>query len=196
MATGQPPKSKLTVQGLIGLMGVFAGLCAIFAFVVSLAEAWREHTQAGWPQATARIQRCSVDEHQGFRGASPRYTAHIDCRITYLVGPQEIVATIRSRSIPAPHPGYWQYPPADIGLLPVWVDEHPTGSKIVVHYDPSNHKNAVLIATDMPYSGPRTPNNLRLLAIAAIACVVLLTIARLLRPRPLPYAGTTPTTAA
>lgn len=190
MTTGQPPKSQLTAQGLIGLMGLFAGLCAVFALVVTLAEGWREHTQAGWPQATARIQGCTVDHHEGFRGDSPRYTAHIDCRISYLVGAEEIVTKVRSRSVPAPHPGYWQYPPAHIGLLQDWVDEHPGGSPIPVHYDPADHKNAVLIVTDMPYAGARTPNNLRLLAIAAIACVVLLTIARLLRPRPLSPSST------
>jgi hypothetical protein len=176
-------------------MGLFAGLCAIFALVVTLAEAWREHAQAGWPQATARLQRCSVDQHQGFRSSSPRYTAYIECRISYVAGAEEIVTKVRSRSVPAPHPEYWQYPPANLGPLQEWVDDHPSGSTIVVHYDPANHKNAVLIATDMPNSGPRTPNNLRLLAVAAIASVVLLTIARLLRPRPFPRSDTTPTAA-
>jgi uncharacterized protein DUF3592 len=195
MAAGQPPKSKLTAQGLVGLMGLFAGLCTIFALVVSIAEAWREHTQAGWPQVAARIQRCSVDQHQGFRRSAPRYTAYIECRISYVIGVEEIVTKVRSHSIPAPHPGYWQYPPAHLEPLQDWVDEHRRGSTIVVHYDPADHKNAVLIGTDMPYSGPRTPNNLKLLAIAAIACFVLLTMARMLRPSPLPGSNP-PITAA
>ena len=64
-----------------------------------------------------------------------------------------------------------------------WVDAHPQGMPIAVHYDPANPKKAVLVATDMPRGGPRTPNNLRLLGIAALSCVVLLTIARVGRPR-------------
>lgn len=182
MTTGQPLKSKLTAQGLIGLMGVFAGLCALFALVITVAEAWRERRQAAWPETTARIQQCSVKQHQGFRRSSPRYTAYIECRISYAIGAEELVTKVRSHSIPAPHQGSWQYPPADIGPLQVWVNGHRSGSTMLVHYDPADHEDAVLIGTDMPASGPRTPNNLRLLTIAAIACAVLLTMARMLRP--------------
>jgi hypothetical protein len=48
---------------------------------------------------------------------------------------------------------------------------------------PAAHGTAVLTKTDMPYAGPRTPNNLRLLLICAIACVSLLRIAAALRYR-------------
>jgi hypothetical protein len=68
-------------------------------------------------------------------------------------------------------------------MLQEWVDEHPQGTPIEVGYDPVNPKKAVLVATDMPLAGPRTPNNLRLLGFSAASCVVLLTIARIARPR-------------
>jgi hypothetical protein len=51
---------------------------------------------------------------------------------------------------------------------------------MVVHYDPADHKNAVLTTTDMPDAGHRTPNNLTLLLIAAMACAGFLTIGRLM----------------
>src|SRR5215470_16610871 len=183
MTTGSASGNRLTWQGVMGLLGLFAGLCTIFALVVSIAESWQEHQRAKWPQATARIQRCGVDQHEGFRGDSPRYTARITCRISYLVGNEEIITKISSRSVPSPHTGYWQYPTANIGSLQEWVDQHKVGSPIVVHYDPADHKHVVLTSTDMPFGGPRTPSNLKLLSIAATACVVLLTIAWAFRPR-------------
>jgi hypothetical protein len=62
-----------------------------------------------------------------------------------------------------------------------WVALHRPGSSIVVHYNPTDPKTAVLIATDMPHGAPRTPNNLRLLLISSVACLGLLTIVRHLR---------------
>ena len=65
-----------------------------------------------------------------------------------------------------------------------WVASHPSGTPIVVHYDPANPNSPVLTATDMPYAGPRTPNNLKLLLIAAGASVVpLMAAKRLARNR-------------
>jgi uncharacterized protein DUF3592 len=182
MTIRQPPKSQLTAQRLVGLMVLFAGLCTAFVFVVSVAEAWREHTQARWPQATARIQQCSVQHRQWFRGNRPRESLYIGCRISYLIRAEEIVTRIQSRSVTPGEKVFWQYPPVHAGLLEAWVYEHPSGSTIVVHYDPADHKNAVLANANMPYSGSRTPNNLKLLTIATIAWAVLLTTARMLRP--------------
>lgn len=52
-----------------------------------------------------------------------------------------------------------------------------------MHYDRANHSKAILVATDMPLGGSRTPDNLKLLGIAAASCVVLLAIARITWPR-------------
>jgi hypothetical protein len=67
--------------------------------------------------------------------------------------------------------------------LQEWVDEHPEGTPIAVHYDPANRKKAVLVTTDMPLGRPRTPDNLKLLGFFAVSCAVLLTVARVARPR-------------
>jgi hypothetical protein len=56
---------------------------------------------------------------------------------------------------------------------------------MAVHYNPADHKKAALVQTDMPYGGPRTPSNLRLLAFAAIGSFVLLTIAKLMLRKPI-----------
>jgi hypothetical protein len=63
-----------------------------------------------------------------------------------------------------------------------WVASHPSGSPIVVRYEPSDPGSAVLTETDMPDAGPRTPGNLRLLLLFSVASLGLLTIARRLQP--------------
>jgi len=175
--TSVSPKPRLTWQGFAGLLGLFAGLCTIFALIVTVAEGWQEHSQAQWPEATAHIEKCYL--HQSSTGRRDRY--YIDCRLSYVVGAEEFVTKIYSGS--APSASVSQYPPNQIGPLEDWVDAHPQGMPIAVHYNPANPKKAVLVATDMPRGGPRTPNNLKLLGIAALICVVLLTIARVGRPR-------------
>jgi hypothetical protein len=160
-------------------MAVFTGLCTIFAFVVTVAEGWQEHAQAQWPEATARIQRCSVDPTSSRR----RTRDYIVCRLSYVVGAEEIVTKIYSRSVPSSGSALWQYPPNQTGRLQEWVDEHPAATPIVLDYDPANHKKAALVETDMPMGGPRTPSNLKLLGIAAASCGVLLAITRITRPR-------------
>ena len=177
MTTGSAPKTQLMWRGIVGLLGLFAGLCTIFALVVTVAEGWQEHIQAQWPEATSHVEKCYL--HQSSSRRQDRY--YIDCRLSYVVGAEEFVAKVYSGSVPSPT--VWQYPPNQIGPLQEWVDEHPQETPIAVHYDPGNHRKAVLVATDMPRGGPHTPNNLKLLGIAATSCVVLLTIARITRPR-------------
>lgn len=160
-------------KGLVGLLGLLFGLCAIFVAVVSAAEAYREHVQARWPETAARIQECSVEPYERSDGSGQIW--HIECRITYSVGSEEIAARIRSWSAPRG---------ANIAPLDQWVEDHPRLSSIVVRYDPSNHKHAIPAGTDMPYTGPRTPQNLRLLLMFAVGCAVLVAIARLIPKRP------------
>jgi len=75
------PKTQSMWRGLVALMGLFAGLCTIFAFFVTVAEAWQERAQAQWPEATARIERCGL--HPTSTGRRDRY--YIDCRLGYVV---------------------------------------------------------------------------------------------------------------
>jgi hypothetical protein len=178
MTTGSAPKNQLVWRGIVGLLGLFAGLCTIFALVVTVAEGWQEHAQQQWPETTARVDKCGL--HQSSSGRRDQY--YIDCRLTYIVGTEEFVTKIYSGRVPSPT--VWQYPPNQIGPLQDWVDNHPQGTLIAVHYNPANPKKAVLVATDMPRGGPHTPNNLKLLGMAATSCVLLLTIARITRPRP------------
>lgn len=159
------------------VLGLFAGLCSIFALVVTAAQAWQEHAQAQWPLATATVQTCGVNIY------THKPEAYwIECRISYEVNAEQILTKVHSHSTPAPRRVVSQNPSAQLDLMQDWVDEHPSGTPIAVRYDPANHNKAVLVATDMPLGGPHTPDNLKLLGFAAGSCVLLLALARFTKP--------------
>jgi Protein of unknown function (DUF3592) len=162
------------------LLVLFLGLCTMFASVVTVAEAWQEHLRARWPEVTARVDECGLNQTSSGR----RENFYIRCRLRYAVGAEEHAANIYSSNVPSPE--IWQYPPNQIAPFEEWVNDHLPGTPIVVHYDPANHAKVALVATDMPRAGPRTPNNVKLLEFLAGSFLVLLTVARITRPRSLP----------
>jgi hypothetical protein len=175
MATEGVRKIQLVWLAVAGL-GLFAGLCSIFVLVVTVALGWQEHAQAQWPQATALVQTCGLDIY-----THKPESYWIDCRISYRVGAEQIVTKVHSRSTPAPRRVIAQYPAMQFGLMQEWVDKHPPGTPIAVHYDPLNPSKAALVATDMPLGGPSTPGNLKLLKVTAGTCALLLAIAGITR---------------
>jgi Protein of unknown function (DUF3592) len=176
MTTGMGPKGQLMWLGLMVLVA-FSGLCTIFVSVATATQAWQEHAQARWPEVTARVDGCGLDRTSG-----RRELFYIHCRLSYAVGAEQNAMNVYSSNFPSPE--IWQYPPNQIAPFEEWVNEHPQGAPIVVRYDPADHKKIVLAANYMPRGGPRTPNNLKLLEVCAGSFLVLLTIARLTRPRP------------
>jgi hypothetical protein len=183
MTTETGPKGQLMWLGLMVLVA-FSGLCTVFVSVGTAAQAWQEHAQARWPEVTGRVDRCGVDIYTHTPEAY-----WIDRRISYLVGAEGIVTEVHSRSTPAPRRVISQHPAMQIGLMQEWADAHPPGTPIVVYYDPADHTKVVLVATDMPLGGPRTPSNMKELEISAGSFLVLLTIARITRPRSLWQSG-------
>jgi hypothetical protein len=173
------PKWRRYVTFLAGFFGLFAGLCTVFALVVTTALAWSEHAQAHWPAAAAHVQRCGVDF---YNHTLTREAYWIDCKLSYTVGAEDVVSHVHSRSTPASQRITYEFPAGQFERMQEWVNEHPAGTPIAVHYDPSNHAKAVLVETDMPRGGPQTPDNLKLLGFCALSCAVLLTIARIARP--------------
>jgi hypothetical protein len=169
-----------TVAGAVGLFGLFAGLCAIFALVVTVFE-WRaERAQAEWPVVPARIERAELEPHATSKGAT---TWSLRYRVRYAADWQERTASLSSRSTSSP---------ADLPAMRAWLEQHRRGDRVDVRYDPAQPDHAVFAAPDVPNVGPRTPNNLKLTVIAAIACVVLIALARFLAAREPPDAATRP----
>jgi hypothetical protein len=174
--TGSAIKRQVAWRGIVAFLGLFAGLCTIFALVVTAAEAWQEHAQAQWPETTAQVDRCYL--HQTSTGRRNRY--YIDCRLSYAVGAEQMAAHVYSAYVPSREVP--QYPPNQIGPLEDWVDRHPPGTEMAVRYDPAKPSKMVLIATDMPRAGgPHTANNLKLLGFFAASSVMLLALARVWR---------------
>ncbi|HXY07711.1 MAG TPA: DUF3592 domain-containing protein [Terriglobales bacterium] len=176
MTTETAAKGQLMWLGLIVLVAL-SGLCTIFAAVVTAAQAWQEHAQARWPEVTAHVDRCGLDQTSSGR----REKYYIHCRLSYAVGAEQNVANVYSINVPSPN--VWQYPSNQIEPFVEWVGEHPPGTPIVVRYDPDNHTKVVLVANYMPWDGPRTPSNIKQLEVWAGSFLVLVTIARITRPQ-------------
>jgi hypothetical protein len=180
MTTGTVQKGPLMWLGLMVLV-IFLGLCTLFASVVTVAQAWQEHVQARWPEVTARVDECGLER----TSSNGRRKFHIRCRLSYAVGAEQHATDIYSGNVPAPE--IWQYPPNQIAPFEEWVDEHPQGTPIVLRYDPADHTKVV--AANAPFGGPRMPDNLKLLEVCAGSFLVLMTIARITRPRSLWQSG-------
>jgi len=176
MTTETAAKGQLMWLGLIVLVAL-SGLCTIFAAVVTAAQAWQEHAQARWPEVTAHVDRCGLDQTSSGR----REKYYIHCRLSYAVGAEQNVANVYSINVPSPN--VWQYPSNQIEPFAEWVGEHPPGTPIVVRYDPDKHTKVVLVANYMPWDGPRTPSNIKQLEVWAGSFLVLVTIARITRPQ-------------
>jgi hypothetical protein len=180
MTTATAQKASLP-WAILALFAAFLGLCTIFVSVATAAQAWSEHSQAQWPTVPARVDACRLQ--QASTGRRNRY--YILCRLNYVIGAEEHAANIYSLSVPSAE--VWQYPPNQIGPLQQWLDSHTPGTSIVLHFNPANHKKVVLLETDMPYGGPRTPKNVKLLEVTAGIFLLLLAIARVTRPRSLQH---------
>lgn len=164
----------MSVPALFGFLSLFAALCTIFALGVTVAEGWREHAQLSWPAASASIQHCALDTYVRVRGGLSGRRSRITCDIQYAVNGEDVRARLHSGSSSSDK---------DISRMQHWISEHRTGKSIEIHYDSANSKSAVLTETDMPFAGPHTPNNLKLLAIATVAFVVFYSLARILQRR-------------
>lgn len=153
-------------------LGCFAGLCTVFAGVATAFDAWQDHVHAGWPEIQARVQQCEIRE---YRGKGKSY--YIRCQFAYTVAGRSVEARIDSKMVPDParvitrSPGY-----PGLEDLQAWADAHPAGTPIDLHYNPAAPQTAALVATDMPLSGPKTPNDLRVLGLFATLSLALLLI--------------------
>jgi hypothetical protein len=167
-------RRKINMVGLIGLLALFAGLSSLLALFVTSADAWREHAQASWPEATADIEGCSVDLRYFDGPTSSDPTWWLECKIGFRAGADLIKTRIYSGHRSNPSQGYPE-------IMNQWVNDHPTGNAIVVRYNPTN-LNAVIPARDyLPNGEPRTPGDLKLLSVLVVACAGLLTIVTMFR---------------
>jgi hypothetical protein len=154
---------------LVALLGVFAGLCTIFALPATAITAWQEHAQSLWPEATAQIEKCAVVPISF--GRHDRF--YIDCRLSYRIDEEEFSASVWSRQVPSGT----RTGRSTIRIFEQWVSAHPPGTPLTVRYDPANDGKVVAVNTGMPAHGPTTPRNVKTVVVAAFTCAALLAVA-------------------
>jgi Protein of unknown function (DUF3592) len=170
-ARGRPAWLGLILFGVLALLALSA-LGTIFVGVVTAVQAWQENAEEHWPVVTARVEKCYL--RQSSTRKRDRY--YISCRFIYQVGFAQNEANIYSARVQWPFTGPMQE----------WIDAHPAGSPIEVRYDPTNHKNIVLMPPYMPGKGPHTQDNVKLLMVCAGSFAVLLLVTRVMWPRIVP----------
>ena len=165
---------QMTGSSFAGLFGLFAGLCAIFAGCVTLSDWYSETTQARWPAVSAVVERADVVATSRAPKDGGGTVWKLSYRVRYEVNGKQLIATPTSNSV---------FSEAEAARLQAWAAQHRKGSRIDVRYDPSRENRAVFAAAELSFAQDRIRNDLTLFAIAAIACAVLLALAKYLRAR-------------
>src|ERR1700746_4098822 len=74
---------------VFGFFVFFVASCALFLLVVTAGVAWQEYCERHWPQTTATIQQCSLEE-VAEPPPSNLIDSRIDCQIAYVVGARTV----------------------------------------------------------------------------------------------------------
>ena len=165
------PARPTLASGLAGLLGLFCGLCAVFAGGATLIDGYSEVTQARWPMISAVVDRAEVAFVPTRKGSGgPLW--YLQTRVHYEVGGAARTATVTSRTA---------FSEIDAACLQAAAQEQSKGSRIDIRYDPSRENRAVFASAEL--SSDRSRNDLILFSGFAVASAVLLALARYLRAR-------------
>jgi hypothetical protein len=164
----------MTLDGamaLCGYIGVVGMLAAIIFFVSDRRE---EQQRAGWPRATARVQRCDVERvHSRIRNSGgPSW--HIQCSGRIDVDGTAVRVSLRSHGV---------YRAAEVQELRAWVARHDTGSSVSVRYDPEHPRSAIPEPSSMPHVESRVPGDTELGIVFGAGGALLFLAAAIVRRR-------------
>jgi hypothetical protein len=151
---------QLPASGLAGFLGLFAGLCAVFAACATLSDWHDEASQQRWPLAAAVVDRAEVVAAARAPKAGGGTEWKLYYRVHYEVDGKPQAASLQS-----------------------WAAQHRKGSHIAVRIDPSQPNRAVFVAAEISSAGGRIHTDFVLLGIAAIAAAGLMMLAKYLRAR-------------
>jgi hypothetical protein len=165
---------QLPASGLAGFLGLFAGLCAVFAGCATLSDWHDEASQERWPLAAAVVDRAdlvaSARAPKDGGGTEWKLYYHVH----YEVDGAAVTATLTSR------PAFSQ---TEAASLQSWAAQHRKGSHIAVRIDPSRPNRAAFVSAEVSPATGRMHTDLVLLGIAAIAAAGLMMLAKYLRAR-------------
>jgi hypothetical protein len=168
--TGQ----QTTAAGLVGLVGLFAGLCAIFAGCVTLSDWHDEITQARWPVVSAVVERADIVTSVRAPKDGGGKTWKLSVRMSFETSSETRTATVFSRTV---------HSESEAAKLHSWAVQHRKFIHIDIRYDPSQPNRAVFASSEEGFASDRIHTDLILFTIAAIACAGLLSLARFLNAR-------------
>jgi hypothetical protein len=161
-------------SGVAGLLGLFAGLCALFAGCVTLSDWHDETAQARWPVVSAAVDRADIVTSMRAPKDGGGKTWKLSVRMSFEANWGTRTATLFSRTA---------YSEEDAARLRSWAAQHRKGSHIEIRYDPSQPNRAVFALPEPGFTSDRTRTDLILFAIAAIASAGLIWLARFLNAR-------------
>ena len=166
-------RQQMTGSGLSGLLGLFAGLCAILAGIVTVSD-WRSETaQARWPVISALVDR--TDLVASSRAPKDGGTTwRLSYRVKYELNGEPQVASLTSRVA---------FSDAEAATLRTWSAAYRKGSHVDVRVDPVRKNQAVFAAPEVSGAPERTRTDFVLFAISAFACAGLLALAKNLGAR-------------
>jgi len=165
---------QTTPAGAVAFFGVFAGLCAIFVLFATFAD-WRSDVvRAQWPVATASIDHGAVEAYRNSRDDAAPNRWRLRYRVRFEVDGLPYAATVATRSTQSSE---------DAARLEAWAREHRRGGEIRIRYDPAQPAEAQFASEELPGTGSRVGGDLVLLAIAVVACAILLPLGRFLAAR-------------
>ena len=165
---------QLKASGLAGLLGLFAGLCAVFAACATLSDWYDEAGQARWPLVAAVIERIDLVASARAPKDGGGTIWKLRCQVHYDVNGEAQRATPTSRVV---------YSEADAAALRSWAAQHRKGSFVDVRVDPSQPNRAVFASPEISAAAGRMHTDLVLLGLAAVAAAGLLMLAKFLRSR-------------
>jgi hypothetical protein len=163
---------RMTASGFAGLLGLFAGLCAIFAVCAILIDWYHEATEARWPLVSAVVERADVITSERDDGSGPLW--NLRARVRYAVNGVSRTATLTSRTA---------FSEIKAEQLQAWAVQYSAGRRVDIRYDPSRETRAAFAAAELSSVAGRTRTGLIFIAVAAVACVTLLALARFLGAR-------------
>jgi len=163
---------QMTAAGFVGLFGLFAGLCAIFAVGATLIDWHEEASLARWPLVSAVVERADVIASERDDRSGPLW--NLRAHVRYAVNGVPRTATLTSRSA---------YAEINAEQLQAWMEQYRAGRHVDIRYDPSRENRAVFAAPELSSGAGRIRADLIFVAVAFVACVGLLALARGLRAR-------------
>src|SRR5258708_14851750 len=138
--TSSRTTQRITASGFAALLGLFAGLCAIFAGCVMLSDWHDETTQAHWPAVSALVERADVIASARTPKDGGGTVWKLRYRVRYELNGESLMTTLTSRTA---------FLETDAAKLQAWAAQHRKGSHIDVRVDPSQANKAAFASTEL-----------------------------------------------